>query len=534
MKFLQTLYKHSAIAAHDQALQILGQNNSRWIGWKELYDQVHDTAGLLKNLGVSSGNRVGVLAENSLEWILIDLACHFLHAVSVPLNTQLSIQQIRRQMRHSGISLIFVADKYFSSNEIDLEVPVVILGKTAGIPDSRMEIVLGSFGEMISCVSTLEVELAIPTAEPRRVASIVYTSGTTGEAKGVMLTEDNLVFNSEMALKRYRFETDTHQFNFLPFFHAFGRTCDLYVWLLGGHQLTLGSSRQQAVDEVAVVAPTHINGVPYFFEKLAALCSQTKNSDDVLGREISQINSGGTVLDRETFDFYQAKSIAVLEGYGLTETSPVAALTDPEDIRYGSVGRAIDGTEIKLSADKQVLIKGRHVCAGYYRNPEASAELICDGWLHTGDLGRLDDDQFLYVTGRKKELIVTSSGQNVWPQSIESCLQRHAAIEQAVVFGDGRKFLVAILFPNWEYFAERVDVSGTSDHWKDSPNVERWFMQLVEQQLEDRASFEQIAQIALLSHPLSAERDQLTSKGTLRRSVIKEQLEDVLERLYKS
>lgn len=534
MKFLQTLYKNSLLAANDQALQILGQDNSRWIGWKELYERVHDTAVLLQNLGVSAGNRVGILAENSLEWILIDLACHFVHAVSVPLNTHLSVQQIQSQIKHAGISLLFASPEHFLSIDNDLSVSTVVLGRIEDVSRERLETVLGCFKEMASSVSRLEVELSIPAAKPERIASIVYTSGTTGETKGVMLTEDNFVFNAEMALRRYEFEIGTHQFNFLPFFHAFGRTCDLYVWLLGGHQLTLASSRQQAAEEVVLAAPTHINGVPYFFEKLAALCAQANHSVEVLGSELSQLNSGGATLARQAFDFYQTESIAVLEGYGLTETSPVAALTGAGDIRYGSVGRAIDETSIKLGADQEVLIQGRHVCAGYYRDPEASAKLLSNSWLHTGDLGRLDDDQFLYLIGRKKELIVTLGGQNIWPQLVEECLQRHEAIEQAVVFGDGQKFLVAILFPNWEYFAERVDVSGTSEHWKDSPNVERWFLQIVQQQLEGRASYEQIVHLALLDQPLTIEREQLTAKGTFRRSVIKEQFKDILDRLYKS
>ena len=179
----------------------------------------------------------------------------------------------------------------------------------------------------------------------------MYTSGTTGEAKGVMLTEDNLVVDAQMALQRYQFEPDTHQFNFLPFFYVFGRTCDLYVWLLGGHRLTLASSRKKAVEEVGVIAPTHINGVPHFFQKLATLCAQSSSKDRVLGSNLSQINSGGSALARDVFDFYQANSIAVLEGYGLTETSPVATLTGPNDIRDDSVGCAIEGTEIKLSED---------------------------------------------------------------------------------------------------------------------------------------------------------------------------------------
>jgi len=534
MKFLQVLQQRAQSAYSCDALRICNEHDSQEIDWQELYERVRVTALLLQNLGVAPGNRVGLLAENSLEWILIDLACHYLHAVSVPMNTHLSPQQISKQIRHSGASLLFVSEEFYSDLDLGPGIPIVILGRTDGITADHLTPVLGSFDEMIVSVSALDRELAIPSRESERVASIVYTSGTTGEAKGVMLTEENLVFNAQMALERYQFKPDTHQFNFLPFFYAFGRTCDLYVWLLGGHRLTLASSRKKAVEEVGVTAPNHINGVPYFFEKLAALSAHSGSNDDVLGCNLSQINSGGSVLARNVFDFYQSNSIAVLQGYGLTETSPVATLTGPDDIRYDSVGCAIAGTEIKLSDDGEILIKGQHVCAGYYRDAKATADLISNGWLQTGDLGRLDEDQFLYLTGRKKELIVTSGGQNIWPQSIEQILLEHEAIEQAIVFGDEQKFLTAILFPNWEYFAEQVDVSGNSDHWKDSPNVERWFMQIVNKQLEDRASYEQVARIALLSLPFSIEQQQLTVKGTLRRSVIKEQLADVLDRLYTS
>ena len=534
MKFLEVLRQYSQRTNRQQAIQRLSASDSGWVSWSRIWQDVQTTVTVLRQLGVQQGNRVGILAGNSLAWILVDLACHQLHAVSVPLNTDLSQAQLEQQIQHAGISLLFVSPDGFPKVSSLSQIPIVTTGMRHDEYDLSGLLILGEFDEFLAMARGEEIALQIPAPSPHRIASIVYTSGTTGESKGVMLTEDNLVFNAEMALARYQFDEETHQFNFLPFFHAFGRTCDLYVWLLGGHRITLASDRQQAAVEVAQVSPTHINGVPYFFEKLKALCLPETNLHDGLGSSLTQINSGGAALNSDTYAFFEEQSVAVLEGYGLTETSPVAALNGRDLTRAGSVGTAIDQTTMVISQQNEVLIQGRHVCAGYYRDQQATNELIQDGWLQTGDLGVIDEDGFLFLTGRKGDLIVTSSGHNIWPHVIESLLEEHIGIEQAIVFGDRKKYLVAILFPNWSYFADNVDVSGTSDHWKDSPNVERWFQNLVDRILESRAGYERIGKLALLSQPLTADKEQLTVKGTLRRVAIKEQFADILDRLYSS
>ena len=539
MNFLEALQSHSLHQPDQLALQVLSPKGGRWLTWSELWDAFQETVFVLQNLGVMRGNRIGILSENSLPWILLDLACHQLHAVSVPLNTQLSQSQLAEQLKHSGVSLLFTEALHLPLVDAEVGVPIVVTG--GAVPESVNAdlVIIGAWNSLVTAsregrsVEIQNVRWAVPASLPDRIASIVYTSGTTGEAKGVMLTEDNLVFNAEMALKRYQFDRSTHQFNFLPFFHAFGRTCDFYVWLLGGHQLTLASDRQAASHEVAQANPTHINGVPYFFEKLLSLSQQNEDPTQTLGERLIQINSGGATLMKSIFDGFTEIDVAVLEGYGLTETSPVATLAGRDAIKYGSVGRALDQTEIKINSEGEVIIRGRHVCAGYYRNAQESDQLLSEGWLRTGDLGTLDEDGFLYLTGRKTELIVTSSGKNIWPQTIEQLLSSHEGIEQVMVVGDQQKFLTAIIVPNWEYFADSTDVSGTPEQWKDSPNVERWFQYLVDQCLENRAAYEQIGQLVLMSDPWTSEAGQLTAKGTLRRGVIKAQLVDVLDRLYR-
>lgn len=533
MVLIKKLLEHVKQRGDCPALQVFQHERWTWFTWQELWQQVSKFANGLQNLGVCEGNRVGICAENCWQWIIADLACHYLRAVSVPLSTQLSSQQLQSQMRHSGMSLLIV-DIRERLGTVPVAIDVLTMFDEPPITDDNAHCtVLGSWDEIISLVK-IDVKQELPAeCDSDRIATIIYTSGTTGAPKGVMLSAGNLAFDAEQTLHRYGFDQADHQYCFLPLFHAFARTCDLYAWIVGGHRLTLASDKKNAISDLTHIQPTHINGVPLYFRRLLEAAGLTgKENSSVWGGRLNQVNSGGAALDDATFHFFQQRGITMLEGYGLTETSPVATLNSRNTQRIGSVGKPLNKTDVRISDVGEIQIRGPHVFAGYFRDAALTSANFEAGWFKTGDLGRLDDDGFLFVTGRLDEMIVTTIGENIWPELLETELQEHAAIEQVMVYGHGYDYLVALVHPNWEQFVNRLDLSGDPAVWVDSPNVEQWFYKVVEQQLHDFAPHEQIRKVALVQSPWTPENDMLTPKGTLRRSQIAAKFDSILQAMY--
>jgi|TARA_B110000263_G_scaffold79306_1_gene69215 long-chain acyl-CoA synthetase len=533
MLLIKKLLEHVKQRGDCPALQVFQHDCWTWFTWQELWQQVSKSAYGLQNLGVCDGNRVGISAENCWQWIIADLACQYLRAVSVPLSTQLSSQQLQSQIRHSGMSLLII-DDLDRLDTVPVAIDVVTLFDEPSIRDDNAHwTVLGSWDEIIN-LGQIDVKEELPSEfDFDRIATIIYTSGTTGAPKGVMLSAGNLAFDAEQTLDRYGFDQSDHQYCFLPLFHAFARTCDLYAWIVGGHRLTLASDRNNAIADLTHSQPTHINGVPLYFRRLReAVGSADSGNSSVWGSRLNQVNSGGAALDNATFDFFEEHGITMLEGYGLTETSPVATLNSRTTQRRGSAGKPLTETDVRISEVGEIQIAGPHVFAGYFRDAELTSTTIEDGWFKTGDLGRIDDDGFLFVTGRLDEMIVTTVGENIWPGLLEAELQEHATIEQVMVYGHGCDYLVALVHPNWEQFVNRLDLSGGPAVWVDSPNVEQWFHKVVEQQLHGFAPHEQIRKVALVQSPWTWENDMLTPKGTLRRSQIAAKFDSILQAMY--
>jgi len=533
MLLIKKLLEHVKQRGDCPALQVFQHERWMWFTWQELWQQVSILANGLQNLGVCGGNRVGISAENCWQWIIADLACHYLRAVSVPLSTQLSSAQLQSQIRHSGMSLLIV-DNLERLGTVPVAIDVLTMFDEPRITDDNAHCtVLGSWDEFISLVKIDAKEELPAECDSDRIATIIYTSGTTGAPKGVMLSAGNLAFDAEQTLHRYGFDQADHQYCFLPLFHAFARTCDLYTWIVGGHRLTLASDKKNTISDLSHVQPTHINGVPFYFRRLREAAGLVdKANSSVWGGLLNQVNSGGAALDDATFHFFQKRRITMLEGYGLTETSPVATLNSRTTQRIGSVGKPLPETNVRISEVGEIQITGPHVFTGYFRDAALTSETFADGWFKTGDLGRIDDDGFLFVTGRLDEMIVTTSGENIWPGLLEMELQEHAAIEQVMVYGHGYDYLVALVHPNWEQFVNRLDLSGDPAVWVDSPNVEQWFYKVVEQQLHDFAPHEQIRKVALVQSPWTPENDMLTPKGTLRRAQIAAKFDSILQAMY--
>jgi long-chain acyl-CoA synthetase len=316
----------------------------------------------------------------------------------------------------------------------------------------------------------------------------------------------------------------------------------LYTWLARGSRLALARSHHTIIDDCKRFAPTLINGVPYFFERVrqklieAGVADEPDKLREVLGGKIRGCCSGGAALPIETFDFFESRGVPLLQGYGLTESSPVISLSTLDIRKRGTAGRPLNSVEVSITDDGEILTRGPHVMLGYWQDDAATHEVIRDGWLHTGDLGAIDDEGYLCITGRKKEIIVTTTGKNIFPTHIESLLCRDPFILQALVIGNNRKYLTALIVPDPDVlkveirsrrlfvFRRKTAVSH--------PKILALYRQRIDRQLADQSRHEQICRFRVLDHGFTPNNGYLTPKLSLRRELILRDFADEIESLY--
>ena len=401
------------------------------LSWQAVRMQVRSLAAHLIERGIEPGARVALLAENRPEWLVVDLAIQSVGAAVVPMHAPLTAAQVRHQINDSGAKLT-IASTPSQAEKGDADLFFDDFAWHAALERGRRR--LPDLGP--------ELERRERSLTGADLATILYTSGTTGEPKGVMLTQGNLLSNAvSMTEAVGPFDDTTVFFNWLPLSHIYARLCDAYLALFAGSTLAFAESQNSILADVAEMRPTHFSAVPRFYEKILGSVPR-----DRLGRifaGIRWLNSGGAPLPIAVLDAYREAGLVIHQGYGLTETSPVISTNRRHANRPGTVGQPIRGAEVRIAADGEIWTRGPHVMAGYWKCPSP----LVDGWLPTGDLGRLDEEGFLTITGRKKELIVLSSGKNVVPNAIEALLAREPAIEQAIVIGDGRPYLTALVVP---------------------------------------------------------------------------------------
>lgn len=497
----------------------------------------------LEKLGIGAGDRVAQVSENRYEWVVLDLALLVMGAVHVPVHATMTGAQVKFQIANSEAKIVLLsgphqAAKLAAHRPLTAEVysydPCEVAD--SGVPIRTWE-------EVLPPVRENAHDWVMAHAESRRpdnLATILHTSGTTGDPKGVVLSHGNLASNAVGTLSAFPQRSEDIRLGWLPLSHIFARTCDLYTWLATpGMTLAVGRGRDTVVQDCQTVQPSLLNGVPYFFEKVARfLGSQDPpgRAQDLLGGKLRMCNSGGAALPDAVARFFNDQGILLVQGYGLTETSPV--ITVDTEYRTGSVGRPIPGVEVKIADDGEILTRGPHVMLGYWNLPEATADVLRDGWFYTGDLGRQDEDGFVYITGRKKEIIVTSGGKNVAPQMLEGLLTQHPLIEQAVVFGDDRPFLTALVVPNFDALAAAVAESGGGSLEKsqllENAQARELLRQAIDQRLVDVSQHEQVGRFAILADPFSIEAGELTPTLKLRRGVIAEKFAQRIGELYES
>jgi long-chain acyl-CoA synthetase len=533
------------IAQSPDGLAILAHQRGTWrrFTWQQFGDDVLRTCGALQRLGVRPGDRVVQLSENRYEWIVTDLAIQFAAAVHVPIHATLAGPQIIEQIADCQPRLAIV-----SSGEQARKLScggAIVDSLAIWSHDAAHEALPG---KEIRPLQDVVAEISEPSPavewEARNrvvaddVATIIYTSGTTGEPKGAMLTHANLCSNALGTLAEFDFCATDIRLGFLPLSHVFARTCDLYCGIACGAALAIARSRESVLDDCRALRPTMINGVPYFFEKvMRAVAEHGGELADYFGGRIRYACSGGAALPDHVATFYAARGIALVQGYGLTETSPVMTISTPDCHRTGTVGRAIRGVELRIARDGEILTRGPHVMRGYWNRPEATAEILREGWLHTGDLGEIDDDGFLRITGRKKEIIVTAAGKNVAPVRIETLLTEDPAIAQAVVFGDGRSYLAALIVPDFAVLERELPSDGRDDvesHEKKNEAVRQLLSARIAQRLACLSHHEQVRRFAILPQAFTVEAGELTPTLKLRREVIARRYANQIAALYQA
>ncbi len=471
-----------------------------WRSWSEIWQDVQALAGLLHTTGVQHGDRVAQVSENRYEWIVVDLALHVIGAVHVPIHVTLSGKQIAEQIELSGAHVVFasrnaVVDKFSGR---------LTHGETVLVHDAMG----GTFGFPPVVGAKPQAAIEHRAAEDH-LATILFTSGTTGRPRGVMLTQRNLAWNSAATADTHGGWSDQTRINILPFSHIYARTCDLYTWLYRGSRLVLAESRETLARDCQLVQPTVLNGVPYVFERIAdRVRAAGVPLSAVFGERMKQLTCGGAPIAPDVEAWYEEQGMPLLPGYGLTEASPVISVSTASARKLGSVGRPLAGLEVGIADDREVLVRGPNVMLGYWQNEAATAEVIRDGWLHTGDLGEVDADGFLAIRGRKKELIVLTTGKKVSPTRIECLLTASPFVEQVAVFGEGRPGLVALV---------RASACGLV---YDPVELRTKLAEEFTCRLAAAASEEQVRDIAILDRPFSIERGELTPKLSLCRSVI--------------
>ncbi|MFZ1729477.1 MAG: long-chain fatty acid--CoA ligase [Bacteroidota bacterium] len=565
----------------------------RPILYSEVREQVACLYHGLKGLGVGKGDRVGLLAENRPEWVVTDQAVLFHGAMDVPIFPSQTATQIEYILNDAGVSVMVVSNRFqlakvqkIRKNVKSLK-HVIMMSDTDDLPQDvlRFHDVFES-GRALHVSEPNALREASIKIKPEDICTIIYTSGTTGSPKGVMLTHNNFVSNVHSSSQVLPITDKDLFLSFLPLCHVFERMAGYYTAMSCGASTAYAESIETVAENMVEVHPTIVIAVPRLFERIynriarmvekdsgvkkkifyaavatgrkymkaqkhkgagVVLRTQYALADKLVfsklkartGGRISYFVSGGAALPRELGEFFEAVGLLIIEGYGLTESSPVIAANRIDKHRFGSVGQPIPGVEVKIAEDGEILSRGPHIMKGYYNNKKATEEAIdSEGWLHTGDIGTMDAEGMLYITDRKKHLFVSSGGKNIAPQPIESLFASCEYIDQFILIGDKRMFLTALIVPDFDALKEYADAHGIpySDKTELAKNSE--INNLIEKTIQatqkDLANFEKVRRFTLLDQPFSIENEQMTPSMKIRRKAIEERYGDLIDSMYRT
>ncbi len=530
------------------------KQDGQWIdiSWKQLSADVNASAASLINMGIQPGDRVGILSENRAEFIIADMSILAVGGITVALHSPLSAAQVHEQFSDSAPKIVFTSTKeqYLKLLSISSSIPSiqkVVSFDNIEFPDTiNFKEHLDS-GTKAYALQPEAMTSRLANIRPEDIAAIIYTSGTTGESKGVMLTHNNFTSNIEACAEFYPAEKyrDLLTLIVLPLSHVYARTCDLYFGLMEDRIIALAESVDKFAQNLQEIRPQQFSAVPRIHEKFAIAARSLQEAGhkdalrEILGGRILYCGSGGAALPVEIERFYWKSGIPVYQGYGLTETSPVISFNWENKYSEGTAGGLVKDVEVKIAEDGEILSRGPHIMKGYWNKPKATAEAIdSEGWFHTGDVGYMDEDGFLHITDRKKDILVNAYGKNIAPQQLEGLLCFDKYIEQACVYGDGRKFLSALIVPSAAPLLEWAKNKGLQSYSVEEltrlPEVIELFHERVHEALINLAPHEQLQKFILLPEPFSLSSGEMTVTAKLRRNhVIMRHIEE-LEELYKN
>jgi long-chain acyl-CoA synthetase len=572
-----------AIAVERPNPAYLVETDEGWqeVSWKQADERVRDYANGLLARGVRKGDNVALLARNSLEWALVDFALARMGAVGIPVYASSSSRDVGYLLAHSESVAILCEDA---------EQLAKVEAVTEELPSLKHVLTyhdlegLGAHGRDYAAVHPAALDEASAVVGEDDLYTIIYTSGTTGPPKGCMLSNRNYWEMASVVdrMPRY-YRADDRMLLYLPLAHNYGRL----MLLLGakvGFTIALLADPLRVGEALPVVRPTVLPSVPRVYEKIYALVqsrfdeasgSKRKLIDWSLavGREVSRLEaagaaipsglrakhriadklvfskvreplggrlrmpgSGGAPLSKDIAEFFDSVGVRITEGYGLTECTTACSVNLPDRYRFGSVGQALPGFEIRIADDGEIEVRSDTVFQGYYKDPDATAAVLDgDGWLKTGDIGQLDEDGFLHITDRKKDILVTAGGKNVAPQNIENELKTSKYVSQALVIGDKRPYVSALLtldqaeLGRW---AAENDVDGDPSTLASDPRVRGLLQAAVDDTNRDRSRFEQVKRFAILSRDFTMEHGEITPTLKLRRRAVQENFASEIDALY--
>ncbi len=566
-------------------------NEWRGISWREFGNRIDNAAKGLLELGVKENEFLAIYSGNRPEWTICDYAIMSIKCSTVTIYATNISEQAEYIVDDAQIRVIFVDEQFqydnvmkFFDKSKTLQY-VIVFSKSVKIKKSKNVMYLDDLYELgRKSGKDGMLKKRLESISPDDIAAIIYTSGTTGDPKGAMLAHESFFVEIDALEPAFPMTDNDIELVFLPLSHVYEKTSCHWIHSKGATQYFCHDT-DKIVEYFQEIRPTYMVGVPRLYEKVYAAVYANiekssglkkkifnwgievgkkyryaeirrepiplslklqhsiahkmvlKNVRALLGGRLNFFSAGGAPLAKEIEEFFFAANIFIAQGYGLTETCPMGTYNCPKDFKFGTVGKPIPGNEIKIAPDGEILIKGRNVMKGYWNKPEATAEVMTeDGYFMTGDIGEFDEDGFLRITDRKKDIIITANGKNVAPQKIESRMGQDYYVEQIVVIGDKQKYLTALLVPSFPALEEYANEKGikfeTHEELIKNLDIIKFYRERIDAQSKDLAHFEQIQKFSLLANPLTVERNEITPTMKVKRKVIAENYKDIITKMY--